>query len=388
MKSLYGIYATYSTGFNIIFKILPAFLASLFGAWEIALIFAAFYGARVLIIPAGLTSDRLGGLKTIRLSLSLMIVVIVGFILLTGATSLLGWIVFSFIAGLVVNLIEIAAATVAASQAKKTTSLFRLESMYQIGVIAGPIIGGFLMLYWGIEASLLSWGLLNVVGILLTSKMNISTPKKERLRGVFAAVNDRKSDFAVMLVLGSFILGFIQAMQELVFPLYLNSLGFDISVVGVVIGAGSVIALFALLYLGNPFEKKPVHLSLLVMFALMLVFPVAAPLTGNVAALAIAGGVFLVGRSASLNITRGFFSEFSDAYKATLIGVGETVYYFSRSVGSAVTGTVIQGFGYDATFIAMAIMTVVAMVLFCMIFFVKRAASLSTPPSRAGGRGR
>jgi len=79
MRLLYSIYATYSTGFNLVFKILPAFLAAMFGVWEISLIYTAYFGAKILIIPAGLTSDRMGTIKTIRLSFSLMTLAIVFF---------------------------------------------------------------------------------------------------------------------------------------------------------------------------------------------------------------------------------------------------------------------------------------------------------------------
>ena len=72
MKRFYALYATYSTGFSTVWKILPAFLATLFGAFEISLIYAVYLGARVLIIPLGLTVDRIGKLTSIRLSFSLM----------------------------------------------------------------------------------------------------------------------------------------------------------------------------------------------------------------------------------------------------------------------------------------------------------------------------
>lgn len=371
MNRLYALYATYSSGFNLVFKILPAFLAAMFGAWEISLIYAAYFGARVLIIPAGLTSDRLGKLTTIRLSLSLMALMIVLFLILFGVNSLTGWLIFGFISGIVVNLIEIAASSLVSSMRSKTESLFKLESMYQLGVVLGPIAGGFLTLYWGMEAALSTWAVLNILGILLTSR--IRSPKSEHRmpEGALASIKKRKLEFIIVAAMAALV-GLVQAMQELAFPLFMNSIGFDISLVGIVIGGASVLTIFALLYLGKRLEKVPVHISLLFLFGLMLLFPLLITVSPNAVVLIVLGGLFLIGRSGGLNITRGFFSGFSNTYKATLIAVGDTIYYFSRSAGSALTGAVIEGTGYSALFFDMAAITVVSMVALAAFAFMKK----------------
>lgn len=372
MKVLYSIYAAYSTGFNLVFKILPAFLAAFLGAWEISLVYIAFFGARILIIPAGLTSDRIGAVKTIRLSFSLMTLMLVGFLAFFGVRSLPGWIIFAFFAGIIVNLIEIASASIAASTKTKTTSLFRLESMYQVGVVLGPIAGGFLALYWGIEAALFSWALLNVIGILATSK--ISMPRIERKFSikVWDAIKAKKWDFILVIFIGSFMVGLIQAIQELSFPLFMNSVGFDISFVGIATGVSSVIAILGLLYLGRFFEGKRPYASLFLLFLLMMTFPLLVQSFPDIAGFSVLGGIFLVGRSASLNITRGFFSEFSNTQKATLIAFGETVYYFSRSFGSAVAGMMIETAGYSGLFLIMFLVIIVSLAVIGLAFFFKK----------------
>jgi len=101
----------------------------------------------------------------------------------------------------------------------------------------------------------------------------------------------------------------------------------------------------------------------------------------NYIALAILGGIFLVGRSASLNIARGFFSEFSDVYKATLIAVGDTIYYFSRSIGSAATGITLEVWGYDALFLVMALLIVASMAILGMVFLFKKKPASSRKQS-------
>src|SRR3989338_9233467 len=123
MKILYGLYAVFSTGFNLVWKILPAFLAAFLGAFDISLIFTAFYASRVFIIPIGMTSDKIGAVKSIRLSFSLTILMILGFLFFFGVKSLTGWIVFALVAGVIVNLIEIAASAIAAREKKKKKAL-------------------------------------------------------------------------------------------------------------------------------------------------------------------------------------------------------------------------------------------------------------------------
>jgi len=362
MKRLYSLYAVYSTGFNLVWKVLPAFLAAFFGAFEISLIFASYLGARVFIIPAGLFSDRMGKIKTIRLSFSAMILLILCFLLLFGIESFPGWIIFALITGIIVNLIELSANTIAASVKKKTQALFGVESMYQLGVVLGPIFGGLIALRLGIETALVTYAVLNIIGILLTSGISVDIQEKKREAGnLWEAIKKKKFAFLMVLVVGSFFTGFIQSMQELVLPLFAENLGFDLFQIGLIIGLGSVITIAGLLLIGKRIDTESPYKMLLVFFIFMLIFPVFAPLLNDMISLIIIGGVFLIGRTANLNISRSFFSEFSDRYKATVIGVGETVYYFSRSFGSVITGLSIESMGYSGTFNVMIIFTVIAL---------------------------
>ncbi len=362
MKLLYALYATYSTGFNLVWRILPAFLAAFFGAFEISLIFAAFFAARIFMIPIALTADKLGTIRTVRLSFSFMILLILGLLFLFGVKSLSGWIIFALIAGVLVNLLEIAANTLAASVKKKTKALFGLESMYQIGVVIGPIVGGLLTLHFGIEAALFTWAALNIIGILVTPRVAVSIEKRKRLAGgLISAIKERKFAFFMMLVFGLFFVGFLQAMQEITLPLFATTVGFDIANVGIIIGLASIITIAALLTIGKRIDKHSPFSMLFIFYILMLIFPLLVPVFYDFISLIIIGGVFLTGRAANLNISRSFFSEFSDKYKATAIGIGETVYYLSRSVGSAFTGYLVQGFGYGFAFDAMVFISGIAL---------------------------
>jgi len=363
MKILYGLYAVFSTGFNLVWKILPAFLAAFLGAFDISLIFTAFYASRVFIIPIGMTSDKIGAVKSIRLSFSLTILMILGFLFFFGVKSLTGWIVFALVAGVIVNLIEIAASAIAAREKKKTKALFGLESMYQVGVVLGPILGGLLASAFGMEAALLTWAVLNIFGIFTTSKLNIKTEKKERASsGLLSAIKEKKFLFVMVLLVGSFLVGFLQAMQELVLPLFAKEIGFDIAQIGLIIGLASLITIFGLLVIGKKVDRLPRFHLLLIFFLLMLSFPLIVPIFNDFITLTIIGGIFLIGRASNLNISRGFFSEFSDKYKATAIGIGETVYYLSRSVGSASTGLLIKDVGYTGTLFSMVLVTLVAII--------------------------
>ncbi len=363
MKTLYGLYATFSTGFNLVWKILPAFLAAFLGAFDISLIFTAFYASRVFIIPIGMTSDKIGAVKSIRLSFSLMILMILSFLLVFGVKSLAGWIVFALVAGAIVNLIEIAASAIAAREKKKTKALFGLESMYQVGVVLGPILGGLLASAFGMETALLTWAVLNIFGIFTTSKLNIKTEKKERASsGLLSSIKEKKFLFIMVLVFGSFMVGFIQAMQELILPLFAKQIGFDIGQIGLIIGLASVITIVGLLFIGKKVDNLHRFRMLFVFFLLMLAFPLIIPIFNDFITLTIIGGIFLIGRASNLNISRGFFSEFSDKYKATAIGIGETVYYLSRSVGSASTGLLIKDIGYMGALFSMGVVTLVAII--------------------------
>ncbi len=363
MKTLYSLYAIFSTGFNLVWKILPAFLAAFLGAFDISLIFTAFFASRVLIIPIGMTSDKIGAVKSIRLSFSLMILLILGFLFFFGVKSFAGWILFALVAGVIVNLIEIAANTIAAREKKKTKALFGLESMYQVGVVLGPILGGLLAASFGMEAALLTWAVLNILGIFTTTRLNVETEKKERLSGgLWQAIKEKRLLFIIVLIIGSFMTGFLQSMQELILPLFAKEIGFDIAQIGLMIGLASVITIFGLLVIGKKVDNAPRFHLLFIFFLLMLSFPLVVPVFNDFITLTVIGGIFLIGRASNLNISRGFFSEFSDKYKATAIGIGETVYYLSRSVGSVSTGLLIKDVGYLGTLFSMVGITFVALI--------------------------
>ena len=209
----------------------------------------------------------------------------------------------------------------------------------------------------------MTWAVLNIFGIFTTSKLNIKTEKKERASsGLLSAIKEKKFLFVMVLLVGSFLVGFLQAMQELVLPLFAKEIGFDIAQIGLIIGLASLITIFGLLVIGKKVDRLPRFHLLLIFFLLMLSFPLIVPIFNDFITLTIIGGIFLIGRASNLNISRGFFSEFSDKYKATAIGIGETVYYLSRSVGSASTGLLIKDVGYTGTLFSMVLVTLVAII--------------------------
>ncbi len=347
-------------------------LAAFFGAFEIALIFAAYSAIRIFIIPLGMASDKLGTVKIIRLSFVVMILTVSGFLLFFGVESLPGWIIFALIVGISSNLIGIAVNTLAASVERKTTALFSLESMYQIGVVIGPIIGGFLTLHYGIETALLTWAVLSTVGIFITPRISVPFRQKKIVKGLFSAIKERRFAFIMILVFGSFFVGLIQSMQEIVLPLFATTIGFDVAQVGLILGIGSVITIAALLFLGKRIERKSHFTMLFAFFILMLIFPLLLPMFNDFFSLIILGAVFLIGRTANLNITRSFFSEFSDKFKATAIAIGETVYFLSRAIGSTTAGISIESLGYSGTFNTMAVLTIIALIGSAVLIFRMR----------------
>jgi len=168
-----------------------------------------------------------------------------------------------------------------------------------------------------------------------------------------------------------FFIGIVQAMQEILLPLFATDLGFTITDVGIIVGMASAIAIAALLFLGN-YLKRSIGQSLLLFSFLMIAFPLLAPVLTDFMGLIILSGLFLMGRTSGLTMSRSFFSEFSDTHKATIMSVGETIYYFSRSVGSVLAGYTLETVSFDAAFTLMTALTIIVMGGSIALIFAKR----------------
>jgi MFS family permease len=229
---------------------------------------------------------------------------------------------------------------------RKVESLFRLEAMYQLGFMIGPIVGGFLTLQYGIEIAFYTWAGLGIAGLVLSSfilrKRELATDKK-RYGGLWSEMRKRKLAFFIFLLIGGVITGLLDSIRDLGVPLYATGLGMNIYEVGLLFGISSVISFVGFFLLGKKLEKVNKNASLIATMVLMAVPFFMFALFQDILTLAVLTGVFTLGRAGGLNIARAFVSDnVSIGTRASGIALIDSVYYIGRVTGPLYAGAVID----------------------------------------------
>lgn len=346
MKSvLYFIQLIYSTGFNLLYRILPSYLSTyVASAFQIGFVHTAYSVTRLLNVPCGMLSDKMGKRRTLFFTFFFLPFIALAF---TVSRSLWHFTSMFILIGLLANFYYSSLnALVTIFFKRKVESLFRLEAMYQLGFVIGPIVGGFLTLQYGIEAAFYTWALLGVGGLVLSSlifkEKELATAKK-KYRGLWAGLKVHKLAFLVFLIAGGIFTGFLDSVRDLGIPLYGTSLGMSIYEVGLLFGISSIVSFVGFFLLGKKLEKVKREPSLIITLLLMTVPFFLFALFQDILSLAVLAGVFTLGRAGGLNIARAFVSDnISVGARASGIALIDTMYYVGRVTGPLYAGALID----------------------------------------------
>lgn len=366
----------WSTGFNLVTQILPSYFAAVASASQIGVIYSIYAGTKFLAIPSGWISDKIGKSKTIFLVFFILPFVVLAF---TISKSIFFFALIFFIVGILSNFYysSITALITIFFNHQKTESLFKLESMYQLGAVFGPILGGALTLKYGIDKAFYTWAGLGILGMVLSiflfKKDHISKKeiKKPNLKELFFQLGEKKSDFVIFLITGSFLTELFQSMITLAIPLYITKIGFDISKVGLIIGLGSLLSIFGLLFLGKKLEKIRKDYSLILTTFLIGISIFITIFVHYLLGIAFLLGIFTIGRAGGLNITRSFISEnLGENIRATGMSISDTVQYTARVIGPLFAGILIDKISIEASFISISAIAAIGIIL--LIFYGRK----------------
>jgi MFS family permease len=372
----YVLQLIWSTGFNSVSKIFPSYFATLISASQISLIYSIYACSKFFAIPMGWVSDKIG--KSRALIIAFLALPLVAFLFTISSS----WMFFGFmffVIGLLGNFYYSSVNSLITIFFKeKTKALFRLESMYQLGVIIGPIIGGFLVADYGLEAVFYVWGILGIIGFIFSLFLRKEEivkkveKKKPSIKKLFKKLGDNKFEFITYLTIGGFLTGFFEAAITIAFPLLMTAYGYDIKNVGVIIGLGSVISIIGLLLIGKNMDKMGYQKSLLVT-SLMMGITFLLVFSNNFWLAIIVLGIFTIGRAGGLNIVRAFISEnIPEEVRATGMSINDTAQYSARVVAPLVVGFLIDLVGINAPFILLFILTILSIIGLILIKKIKR----------------
>ena len=152
-KILYLLNFLMALGYNAVSKILPAFLTAITSsAFQISLVSSAYNIGKIISGAAGgVFADWFG--KKNSLLASMAFIGVFSFILVFGSTIEWFILIFFFI-GLFASLFYLSLNSIITIVNKgKAKSLSKLEMMYQIGFIFGPIVGGTIAATMGMSTS-------------------------------------------------------------------------------------------------------------------------------------------------------------------------------------------------------------------------------------------
>ena len=358
----------WSAGFNLVSKILPSYFATVASASQISVIYSIYASSKFLAMPCGWISDKMGKIKTLFLAFFILPLATISF---TFSKSIFFFALMFFVIGTLGNFYYSSInALITIFFKRKTESLFKLKSMYQLGATFGPIVGGFLTLRYGIETAFYTWTGLGILGLILSSfllkKENITKQKikKPSLKQLFSQLGAKKVDFIIFLIVGCFLTGLFESMIVLSIPLYASKIGFDISKIGIIIGIASLVSVFGLFFLGKKLEIMKKNYSLIITTILIGISIAFMIFTHNIIAIIFLLGVFTIGRAGGLNIARSFISENLDEnIRATGMSISDTVQSIAKIIGPITAGLLIDFINIEASFIFISIVATIGIIL-------------------------
>ncbi|MEE9406344.1 MAG: MFS transporter [Candidatus Aenigmarchaeota archaeon] len=373
-KILYLLNFLMALGYNAVSKILPAFLTTITSsALQISFVSSAYnIGKMVSGAAGGMFADWFGKKNTLLASLAF-----VGFfsLILTIGNTIEWFILVFFFIGIFASLFYFSLNSVTTIINKgRAKALSKLEMVYQLGFIFGPMMGGAVAVMMGMNSLFLIWALLMFIGCVAVLFMNLEekrTPIKSVAKNYIKVIRADPLNFLLLVVLGVVFLGIAEGARDILIPLYAVDLGFDILMIGAIFMVSAIITMVGIVPFGHLADKigrKPIIIIALLMMGfsfLLLEF------TNSLIMLGILTGLLSLGRTAGLMGARAFASDISGAeIRTTSFALIELCLSFGRIGGAIAAGllkdVILIGPTLEIFFWAMIALSIIYSVLFAV----------------------
>lgn len=382
IKLLYSLRAIWAAGFTSIYRVLPSYLANTFSAMQISMIYSAYALPKLVNIPCGWLSDKIGKQKTLFFAFFFLSIITY---LSTFSEGLFHYALMFFLIGLIGNFFHpTISALVTMFSKRKTEALFRLESMYQLGAVIGPIVGGFLMFQYGINAAFYSWAFLSLVCLGISALIwkkepkidkNIKEKQKEPKISLWKQLKENKFGFIIFLIVGSFLTGFFESVLAITVPLYATGIGYNLIEVGLIISVASIIGILGLILIAKKVEKVKKEYSMIVTTLMVGVSFLVMMYVSSLIGIMLLTGIFVIGRTGGLNIARAFLADhLEEDVRSTGMSFSDTMQYSARIIGPLFAGFLIDFYTIQSVFILVFVISLigVALLLVYSRFSVKK----------------
>jgi MFS family permease len=241
-------------------------------------------------------------------------------------------------------------------------------SWVSAGMVLGPIVGGLLVDLWGYRAVFISVLALTGPSFLLAGRVKPRARSIPRAATVWSAHKSARTLLTlpgvglILFISGMVISG--QTLRQSFYPLYLRDVGLSSTLIGLIIGAGSLTSMLVRPFIGrwvSQFGYAPLLAGATGLATLSIgVTPLVSSFTPLVVASAALG--------ASIGVTQPLtMSLMADAVTADLwglaMGVRQTVQRLATVAGPLAFGVLVTAFGIGSSFVLGALSMGVAMLV-------------------------
>jgi len=331
-----------SFGYNAVSKIFPAFLTTITSsALQISFVSSAYNIGKIITgVMGGVFTDWFGKKKSLFISMAF--IGIFSFFLMFGNNT--NWyITMFFFLGIFSSLFYLSLnSVVTIINKEKGSSLSKMEIMYQAGFIIGPVVGGMIVLMFGMNILFFLWTILMLVGCIATLSLNFKDSKssvKSVANDYIKIIKSNPFNFIFLIILSTIFIGAIEGARDILIPLYAVDLGFDIFTIGLIFAISSVVTMIGILPFGKVADKigrKPVFLLSFIIIGISFLL---LKYSNSFIFIGILTGVLSLGRSAGLMGARAIASDLSGANtRATSLAIVESVLSVGRIIGAVVAG--------------------------------------------------
>lgn len=329
-------------------------------------------------LPAGLLSDVLG--RRVMLMIGACVFAFTPF-LYVAVASLTGFIILRLVHGNATAIFgPTASATISdvVSTTERGARLGLYSSLQGVGQALGPLVGGFLISAAGYGNTFLMSGAIGVAGLLLVltiqpprrahEKKNVPAQFHQGLREI--ASNKSILLLSVIVAIQMFAVGAYNGFL----PLFAkDSLGIDASLIGVIFGVQTAVALLARPLMGRLSDKvgrKPLILGGLVWCGIVIS---VLPLIPSASLLILLAALWGLGLSTISSVATAFITDLAKSHHyGAAHGTFGTIFDLGEGMGPLVAGVVVLYAGFPSMFLLMGVL----LMLSALIFFsrIKGAA--------------
>lgn len=370
-KTLYLLQWLWSTGFNMVFRIFPAYLAGFaYSAFQISLVTASYSLAKAFALPCGYAADKLGKTRVVFMA---FLIATAFPLILSFTTELNTMIILFFLTGITANFYYTSIGSIISFYKKKTEGLFRLEAVYQLGFFVGPVVGGFFAAQYSMILAFYTWALLSFIAFIFSSIfLRRAQFKDSRFGGgVMETLRKNKGSFVSNMLIGSFLTGFLFAVNNLAIPLYAVSLGMNLFDVGIIMAFSALISAFGFYFLSSRLESLGLFKALILSMALTGIPYLFMGFAGEIVLITTLSGIFFIGRAGGLNIARSYISQNTgENQRATGISLVDTFHFLGAFIGPIFAGLVLDFFSFETVFLSISLLSSlgIAVVLVSRLF--------------------